>query len=84
MDLKRYVIVHDTGRAVNAMVVEGQIQGGFAHGLGYGLLRYLGTEELAEQLRSLPRAQVSFNYLGQADRIVPPGLPVLSISTTAR
>jgi carbon-monoxide dehydrogenase large subunit len=37
VDLKRYVIVHDTGRAVNAMVVEGQIHGGFAHGLGYGL-----------------------------------------------
>lgn len=37
VDLKRYVIVHDTGRAVNPMVVEGQIQGGFAHGLGYGL-----------------------------------------------
>lgn len=37
VDLKRYVIAHDTGRAVNEMVVEGQIQGGFAHGLGYAL-----------------------------------------------
>jgi carbon-monoxide dehydrogenase large subunit len=37
VDVKRYVIVHDTGRSINEMVVEGQIQGGFAHGLGYAL-----------------------------------------------
>ena len=37
VDLKRYVIAHDTGRPVNEMLVEGQIQGGFAHGLGYAL-----------------------------------------------
>ena len=37
VDLKRYVIAHDTGRAINELVVEGQIQGGFAHGLGYAL-----------------------------------------------
>jgi carbon-monoxide dehydrogenase large subunit len=35
--IKRYVIAHDTGRAINPMVVEGQIQGGYAHGLGYAL-----------------------------------------------
>jgi carbon-monoxide dehydrogenase large subunit len=37
VDVKRYVIAHDTGRAINELVVEGQIQGGFAHGLGYAL-----------------------------------------------
>ncbi|MBJ7600856.1 xanthine dehydrogenase family protein molybdopterin-binding subunit [Candidatus Nephthysia bennettiae] len=37
VDLKQYVIAHDTGRAINELVVEGQIQGGFAHGLGYAL-----------------------------------------------
>jgi amino acid adenylation domain-containing protein/non-ribosomal peptide synthase protein (TIGR01720 family) len=35
-------------------------------GLGYGLLRYL-NEETAPLLASLPRAQVSFNYLGRFD-----------------
>lgn len=30
----RYVIVHDCGRAINPQLVEGQILGGFAHGLG--------------------------------------------------
>jgi carbon-monoxide dehydrogenase large subunit len=37
VEVKRYVIVHDTGRSINEMVVEGQIQGGFAHGVGYAL-----------------------------------------------
>jgi CO/xanthine dehydrogenase Mo-binding subunit len=37
VDVKRYVIVHDTGRSINEMVVEGQIHGGFAHGVGYAL-----------------------------------------------
>ena len=35
--VERYVIVHDTGRPINPMLVEGQMQGGFAHGLGYAL-----------------------------------------------
>jgi carbon-monoxide dehydrogenase large subunit len=37
VDLERYVIAHDTGQPINEMVVEGQMQGGFAHGLGYAL-----------------------------------------------
>ena len=41
------------------------------HGLGYGLLRYLSEDaEAVEQLRALPPAQVSFNYLGQFDRVL--------------
>jgi non-ribosomal peptide synthase protein (TIGR01720 family) len=41
------------------------------HGLPYGLLRYLrGEEELASRLAALPKAQVSFDYLGQADGVV--------------
>jgi amino acid adenylation domain-containing protein/non-ribosomal peptide synthase protein (TIGR01720 family) len=36
-------------------------------GLGHGLLRYLGREEVARKLESLPKAQVAFNYLGQLD-----------------
>jgi non-ribosomal peptide synthase protein (TIGR01720 family) len=35
-------------------------------GIGYGLLRYLcGSPEIKEQLGALPKATVSFNYLGQ-------------------
>ena len=37
VELKRYAIAHDTGRPINEMLVEGQMLGGFAHGLGYAL-----------------------------------------------
>ncbi len=37
-------------------------------GIGYGLLRYLGEDETVAKLASLPRAEVSFNYIGQADQ----------------
>ena len=41
-------------------------------GVGYGVLRYLGRDApLREELRRV-RAEVSFNYLGQFDQLVPP------------
>jgi carbon-monoxide dehydrogenase large subunit len=36
--LLRYVVVHDPGRAINPMIVEGQLQGGAAQGIGAGLM----------------------------------------------
>ncbi|HZO71112.1 MAG TPA: amino acid adenylation domain-containing protein [Ktedonobacteraceae bacterium] len=40
------------------------------HGIGYGLLRYLQPDPaIATQLLALPQAELSFNYLGQIDRI---------------
>ena len=39
-------------------------------GLGYGLLRYLGSGEVSARLREMRRAQVGFNYLGQLDQMV--------------
>jgi amino acid adenylation domain-containing protein/non-ribosomal peptide synthase protein (TIGR01720 family) len=38
-------------------------------GIGYGLLRYLCRDaEVAQKMSVLPRAEVSFNYLGQFDQ----------------
>ncbi|MEH2243329.1 amino acid adenylation domain-containing protein [Nostoc sp.] len=38
-------------------------------GIGYGMLRYLSTNaEKVELMRSLPQAEVVFNYLGQFDQ----------------
>jgi carbon-monoxide dehydrogenase large subunit len=45
----RYVVVHDNGVSVNPMIVEGQIHGGFAHGIGAALceeVRYDGQGQL--------------------------------------
>ena len=37
-------------------------------GIGYGLLRYLnGDKDIISQLSTMPKAEVSFNYLGQFD-----------------
>ena len=44
-------------------------------GVGYGLLRYLRRAELADRLAALPAAEISFNYLGQLDQILPEGAP---------
>jgi carbon-monoxide dehydrogenase large subunit len=37
VDLERYVISHDSGRPINPLTLEGQLHGGYAHGLGYAL-----------------------------------------------
>ncbi|MGZ3458707.1 MAG: condensation domain-containing protein, partial [Archangium sp.] len=40
------------------------------HGIGFGLLEWLGPPEVAQQLQTLPVPQVAFNYLGQLDAAV--------------
>ncbi len=37
VDVVRYVVVHDSGRDINPMIVEGQFHGGIVHGIGYAL-----------------------------------------------
>ena len=37
VEILRYVIAHDTGKAINDLTLEGQMHGGYAHGLGYAL-----------------------------------------------
>jgi len=34
VEIKRYVVVHDCGRVINPMILEGQIHGGVAQGIG--------------------------------------------------
>ncbi|MCA6120231.1 amino acid adenylation domain-containing protein, partial [Bradyrhizobium sp. WSM 1738] len=44
-----------------------------ARGLGYGVLRYLGTEAQRGALAALPEPRIVFNYLGQFDTSVGEG-----------
>ncbi|HVH64276.1 MAG TPA: molybdopterin cofactor-binding domain-containing protein, partial [Candidatus Dormibacteraeota bacterium] len=37
VEVLRYIIAHDTGKPINELLVEGQMHGGYAHGLGYAL-----------------------------------------------
>jgi len=56
--------------------VKEQIRAIPGRGIGYGLLRYLsGDGEVAAQLRQLPQAEASFNYLGQFDQVLPESSP---------
>jgi 2-furoyl-CoA dehydrogenase large subunit len=43
--IQRYVVVHDCGRLINPMLVEGQIQGGVAHGIGNAFYEQLVYDE---------------------------------------
>jgi amino acid adenylation domain-containing protein/non-ribosomal peptide synthase protein (TIGR01720 family) len=41
-------------------------------GIGYGILRYLSKEQdISKLFNSLPPAEISFNYLGQFDQVLP-------------
>ncbi|HET7340371.1 MAG TPA: xanthine dehydrogenase family protein molybdopterin-binding subunit [Methylomirabilota bacterium] len=58
----RHVVVHDAGRAINPMVVEGQVHGGTAQGLGSALLEEVVHDGAGQLLTgslmdyALPRA----------------------------
>src|SRR5207245_11594440 len=64
---KRDVAAYDIGRAVNPMLVEGQIAGGFAQGLGGTLL-----EEFLYDERGEPLSVTFADYLMPTAREVPP------------
>ena len=42
--LERYVMVHDCGRVINPLVVEGQMHGSFAQGMGQALMEAIRYE----------------------------------------
>jgi len=46
----RYTVVHDCGRVINPMVVEGQVVGGVAHGIGNALLERIVYDNSAQPL----------------------------------
>jgi carbon-monoxide dehydrogenase large subunit len=60
--LLAYAIVHDSGRAIHPTIVEGQLQGGAAQGIGAGLMEELVYDETAQLLTgslmdyAIPRA----------------------------
>jgi carbon-monoxide dehydrogenase large subunit len=44
----RYVVVNDSGRAINPMIVEGQVVGGAVHGIGNALYEWRGYDAGAQ------------------------------------
>ncbi|HXJ78678.1 MAG TPA: xanthine dehydrogenase family protein molybdopterin-binding subunit [Candidatus Methylomirabilis sp.] len=48
--LLRYVVAHDCGKLINPLIVEGQIHGGVAQGVGGGLLEEMVYDEQGQLL----------------------------------
>jgi carbon-monoxide dehydrogenase large subunit len=61
--MERYVIAHDSGQPINPLLLDGQLHGGYAHGLGYALFeeciysddgRFVGPSFLDYTIASAP------------------------------
>ena len=52
VEIKRYVVVHDCGRVINPMILEGQIQGGVAQGIGNAFYEQLVFDENGQLLNA--------------------------------
>src|SRR5207249_2826962 len=73
VEIKRYVVVHDCGRVINPMIVEGQIHGGVAHGIGNPFYEQLVYDEEGQLLNA------SF-----MDYLLPTATDVPNVETTHR
>jgi carbon-monoxide dehydrogenase large subunit len=43
-------VAHDSGNLINPLIVDGQIQGGVAHGIGNALLEWMGYDANAQPI----------------------------------
>ena len=76
VEVERYCAAYDIGRAVNPMLVEGQIAGGFAQGLGGAL-----AEEFAYDAAGQPLSVTFADYLMPTACETPPVEVLLSPRT---
>lgn len=76
VSLNRYVAVDDVGNVINPMIVEGQLHGGIAQGVGQALLEEAHYDENGQLLSgtlldyAIPRADSVVSY--ELDRTVTP------------
>ncbi len=52
VSLKRYIVVHDCGTMINPLLVEGQIHGGVAHGIGNAFYEQLVYDDQGQLLNA--------------------------------
>ena len=67
VDIERFLVAYDVGKAVNPMLIEGQIVGGCAQGIGGALL-----EEFLYDERGEPLSVTLADYLMPTAREMPP------------
>jgi carbon-monoxide dehydrogenase large subunit len=46
----RYLAIQDAGRRINPMIVEGQVHGGIAHGIGNAMFEWMGYDEAGQPI----------------------------------
>jgi len=73
VEITRYVVVHDSGRVINPLLVDGQVQGGVAHGIGNAFYEQLVYDEDGQLLNA------SF-----MDYLIPTATDVPSVETVHR
>ncbi len=52
VEILDYAVVHDCGRVINPMIVEGQVQGGVAQGIGNAFYEHLDFDEEGQLLNA--------------------------------
>jgi CO/xanthine dehydrogenase Mo-binding subunit len=52
VEIKRYLVVHDCGTIINPLLVEGQIHGGVAHGIGNAFFEELVYDQQGQLLNA--------------------------------
>ena len=69
LQILRYVVVHDCGRVINPLVLEGQIQGGVAQGLGGAFYERLAYDDDG-QLRNASFMEFLIPYATEVPELV--------------
>ncbi len=62
------------------MTIKEQLRAVPNKGIGYGLLRYLGTPSARQTLQALPEGSIVFNYLGQVEQGVDSGTGLFQLA----
>ena len=50
MKLLNYIALQDSGTLINPLMVDGQVRGGVAHGIGNALLEWMGYDDSGQPL----------------------------------
>lgn len=69
LEILRYVVVHDCGRVINPLILEGQIQGGVAQGIGGAFYERLAYD-LDGQLRNASFMEFLIPYATEVPEVV--------------
>src|SRR5262249_25338138 len=64
------------GAADSLLATKEQLRAIPNRGIGYGLLRHLGDDQIAARLSAMPAADILFNYLGQFDTVLESDSPL--------